>query len=120
MGAGKDGRGIAIAIVGIGAPKLRALTISGAAGGNDLAGVFITPGYLQVGDKHSDEDEVTMNGASVSAFNNVKGTQKGVTIGIFNYAKKQRGIQLGLLNYVKDNPKGLRLLPVFNTHFGGK
>jgi hypothetical protein len=48
----------------------------------------------------------------------IKGTQKGITIGVFNYARKQRGFQLGLLNYVKDNPKGLRLLPIFNTHFG--
>ncbi len=119
MGSGKEIKGIAIAGIGIGSPKVRALTISAAAGGKDLAGVFISPAYLQVGGKDMDEDEVTMNGASISAFNNVKGTQKGVTIGIFNYAKKQRGIQLGLLNYVKDNPKGLRILPVFNTHFGG-
>jgi hypothetical protein len=120
MGAGKEIKGIAIAGIGIGSPKIRALTISAAAGGMDLAGVFIAPAYFQVGSKHADDDEVAMSGAAISAFNNVKGTQKGVTIGIYNSARKQRGLQLGLLNYVKDNPKGLRLLPVFNTHFGGK
>jgi hypothetical protein len=120
LGAGKSINGVAVAIIGIGAPTLRALTVSAAAGGKDIAGVFISPAYLQVGSKHDEEDDAVMNGASISACNNIKGTQKGVTIGIFNYATRQRGIQLGLLNYVKDNPKGLRLLPVFNTHFGSR
>ncbi|MEQ8425689.1 MAG: hypothetical protein RIA63_13320, partial [Cyclobacteriaceae bacterium] len=77
--------------------------------------------YFRVGDdKYEEEQSGSMKGASVSAFNHVKGTQKGVTIGIFNYARKQRGFQIGLLNYVKDNPRGLRLLPIFNFHFKDK
>lgn len=55
-----------------------------------------------------------------AAFNHVKGTQKGVTIGIFNWARKQQGVQIGIMNYVKENPRGLRMLPVFNTRFSKK
>ena len=47
----------------------------------------------------------------------MRGQQRGIAIGIFNYAHTVRGVQLGLLNYVRDNPKGLRLLPIFNTGF---
>lgn len=58
-----------------------------------------------------------LDGVAVSAWNHVRGEQRGLTIGIFNYARTLRGLQLGLLNYVRSNPKGLRLLPVFNTGF---
>ncbi len=119
-GAGKELSGLAIAGIGVGSPKIRALVIAPAAGGNDIAGLFIVPAYLQAGTKDSNEEEVSMSGVSISAVNMIKGTQKGVAIGVFNYARKQRCFQLGLLNYVKDNPKGLRLLPVFNAHFGGR
>jgi hypothetical protein len=58
-----------------------------------------------------------LDGVAVSPWNNVRGEQRGLTIGIFNYARTLHGLQLGLLNYVRSNPKGLRLLPVFNTGF---
>lgn len=121
IGAGTEIKGLAIAAVGVGSPKMRAIVISPTAGGNDIKGLFITPAYLQVGNKNSsEEDNVVMKGISVSAFNHIRGQQKGLTLGVFNYARYQRGLQIGLLNYVKDNPKGLRLLPIFNAHFGKK
>jgi hypothetical protein len=58
-----------------------------------------------------------LNGLSVAAHNDVRGRQNGVAIGIYNYARELKGVQLGLLNYVRSNPKGLRLLPIFNTGF---
>lgn len=58
-----------------------------------------------------------LDGIAVSPWNNVRGQQRGIAIGLFNYAHTVRGIQLGLLNYVRDNPRGLRLLPLFNTGF---
>jgi hypothetical protein len=119
-GSGKELSGIAIAGIAAGSPRVRALIIAPAAGGNDIAGFFIVPVYLQAGSKDSNEEDVKMGGVSIGAVSMIKGTQKGVTIGVFNYARKQRGFQLVLLNYVKDNPKGLRLLPVFNMHFGSK
>ena len=61
-----------------------------------------------------------LDGVAVSPWNSVRGEQRGLTIGIFNYARTLHGLQLGLLNYVRSNPKGLRLLPIFNTGFGGR
>jgi hypothetical protein len=58
-----------------------------------------------------------LRGLSVASWNDVRGVQRGITIGIYNYARAIRGVQIGLLNYVRSNPKGLRLLPIFNTKF---
>jgi hypothetical protein len=58
-----------------------------------------------------------LKGSGAASFNYVQGDLKGLTIGIFNYAHQVKGIQLGVLNYVRDNPKGLKFLPLFNTGF---
>ena len=58
-----------------------------------------------------------MAGLAVSSFNYIKGTMKGVSIGIVNYAHQLKGIQIGLINIVKSNPKLTRILPVINVHF---
>jgi len=43
----------------------------------------------------------------------------GIQIGIVNYCNDaQYGIQLGLLNIIKNNPRGLRYIPLVNFHFG--
>ncbi|HEY5825584.1 MAG TPA: hypothetical protein VIT44_14515, partial [Cyclobacteriaceae bacterium] len=98
-------------------------------GGLDVKGLIIAPAYMKVGfvNKNWHDGEMTveykegvMKGVSISAFNHITGTQRGLAIGVFNFATTQRGLQLGVLNYVKDNPKGLRLLPIFNMHFGKK
>lgn len=118
IGAGTEIKGLAIAAIGVGSPRMRAIIVSPTAGGNDIKGLFIVPAYLQVGNKNStEEDNVVMKGISISAFNHIRGVQKGLTFGVFNYTRSQRGLQIGVLNYVKDNPKGLRLLPFFNAHF---
>ena len=37
---------------------------------------------------------------------------------ILDYAWRiEKGVQIGLVNIVRDNPKNLRVLPVFNTKF---
>ena len=58
-----------------------------------------------------------LNAQYVNIPSDIRGTQKGISIGIFNYTWDIAGIQLGILNYVKSNPKGLRMLPIFNTKF---
>ena len=57
-----------------------------------------------------------LGGVSISSVNYVDGPQIGVSIGIVNYARELRGFQLGLLNIAKNNPRGLRVLPVLNAH----
>jgi hypothetical protein len=122
IGAGEAVSGLAVAGIGVGSPTVRGIVISPAAGGNNLKGFMIVPAYLRVGDpKNTDSDHdgpaAIMKGVSISAFNHIMGSFNGLSIGIFNYAYHQRGLQLGILNHVKDNPPGLRWLPIFNTSF---
>lgn len=55
-----------------------------------------------------------MNGVGVAGWNDVRGPQRGLTIGIYNYARTLSGVQIGLINHVRDNPPGRRILPIIN------
>ncbi|MFO0585543.1 MAG: hypothetical protein U0229_24945 [Anaeromyxobacter sp.] len=110
LGAGGGLDGIAVAGLGLGAPRIRGIAAALAVGGVDLTGIFLAPAYLHV------EPQGRMTGVSVSAFNRILGEQRGVAIGLFNYAAHLEGVQLGLLNYAGNNPPGLRWLPVANAH----
>jgi len=126
IGAGEEIKGITIAGIGIGSKKVTGLTISAAVGGMDVKGIMIAPAWLRIGDHQKLDDgtievkEGTMTGLSISAYNKIRGDQKGVAIGVVNYSTRVKGIQFGLINIVKENPKGLRVLPIFNTRFGKK
>jgi len=122
VGAGETLAGINIAGIALGAPKVKGFSLAAAVGGSQVTGVIIAPVYFTVRGSGFDDldNEPIMTGLSISAFNHIQGIQKGVTIGIFNYAHKVKGIQIGLLNYNRNNPKGLRLLPIFNTEFRKK
>jgi hypothetical protein len=124
IGAGEEVKGITVAGIGVGSRKVTGLTIAAAVGGMDVKGIMIAPAWLRVGDNHKRDDgtmevrEGVMTGLSISAYNRIKGEQKGVALGVVNYATRVKGIQFGLINIVKENPKGLRVLPIFNTRFG--
>jgi hypothetical protein len=48
----------------------------------------------------------------------LRGSLNGLAIGIVNYAwTLAKGLQIGVVNIIRDNPKGLKVLPVFNTNF---
>ena len=116
IGAGESLTGINIAGVGMGSQKIRGINVALAIGGQRVSGITLAPAFMKVGEG----SDSAMNGISVSAVNVVKGDQNGVTIGVVNTAHSLRGIQIGLINYVRDNPRGLRFLPILNMHFGGK
>ncbi|HVE78242.1 MAG TPA: hypothetical protein VNA89_05255 [Gemmatimonadaceae bacterium] len=59
-----------------------------------------------------------LGGISVAAYNDVRGPQHGLSVGVVNRARSLRGVQLGLLNHVSDNPPLLRWMPVANVRFG--
>lgn len=61
-------------------------------------------------------DNGSLTGFSASVFNNIKGRQTGVSLGVFNYAYELNGIQIGLINYVRDNSR-YKILPIINAHF---
>lgn len=129
VGAGEELKGIAISLLAAGSPKVSALVIAPVSGGQEMRGFFISPAYMKVGytrkttnesGEVSEDIEGTFKGISFSAFNHIKGDQKGVAVGVVNHTHSIKGFQVGLINIVKDNPKGLRVLPIFNTRFGKK
>lgn len=110
-GAGGTIRGLVVSGAAAGAPAIRGVMLSGlAAGGEDVVGAVVAPAYFRVGDGGR------FKGASVSAFNYIKGEQHGLAIGILNIARRLNGVQLGLINYARNNPRGLKLLPIINVH----
>jgi hypothetical protein len=116
VGTIEEGRFTGINVAGVATftdGEMRGLNAAGVAAvvRGRLQGIGLAAGTVKVS---------ALDGVAVSAWNNVRGEQRGLTIGIFNYAQTIHGLQLGLLNYVRSNPKGLRLLPVFNTGFGGR
>jgi hypothetical protein len=56
-------------------------------------------------------------GFGVAGYNEVRGTQRGIVIGLFNTAEVLRGLQIGLLNHAGNNPPPFRWLPILNAHF---
>jgi len=128
LGAGKRLVGINVGGIGVGAGDLLAgLTVSGlAAGSTEIHGLTIAGGVvggqtltglqLAGGMVHVIKNG-SLRGCAVSPFNYIRGTQIGLSIGIVNYAWSVRGVQIGLVNIVRNNPRGLKILPVFNTSF---
>ena len=57
-----------------------------------------------------------LEGASISVYNRVVGTQRGLAIGLLNYARELHGVQLGVLNIAGNNRGVAHVLPVINLH----
>jgi len=55
-------------------------------------------------------------GVGVGSLVRVRDTQRGITIGLLNLARRLHGVQVGLLNHARNNPRGLQWLPVLNLH----
>jgi len=110
LGAGNRMQGVFAAGVGAAAPSIVGLTAGAAIGSEHYTGMALAPAYFRI------TDGGRLRGGSVSAFNHVKGTQRGLTIGLFNFARVLNGVQLGVLNYAGNNPRWLRLLPGLNVN----
>jgi hypothetical protein len=108
IGAGGTLKWVSLAAVGIGAPRIEGLAIASAVGGQDVRGIVLAPVYFKI------VNGGRMNGLNVSAWNDVRGIQQGLAIGIFNYAHTLDGVQIGLLNYAGNKRRGTRLLPLVN------
>jgi hypothetical protein len=103
---------VTIAGLAAGSEEIRGLTIAGGAvGGKILKGLQVAGGVVHV------IKDGSFYGCAVSPFNYIRGSQTGVAFGIVNYAWTVKGVQIGLVNIVRDNPAGLKVLPVFNTSF---
>lgn len=116
-GAGGTLRGLVIGGFGAGAPVIRGIVLGGiGAGGHDVKGGILAPLYFKI---ESEEDGPLgrVSGITLSAFNHVKGEQFGLSLGLLNFAWELNGVQIGVINYAGNNPKGLRLLPLFNKNW---
>jgi hypothetical protein len=109
VGSGGTLKGISIAGLGVGAPRVEGLVLSAAAGAVNAKAAVIAPLYFRI-------EEGTFTGGSISSVNYIKGAQRGLTIGLFNYARQLHGVQVGLIN-VLDSPRGRRVLPIVNAQF---
>ncbi len=61
-------------------------------------------------------DSHALTGVSVSAYNRVRGPQRGLTIGLYNSAYELHGVQVGVLNRAKNNRAPFKILPLVNLH----
>ena len=75
--------------------------------GASINGVVISPVRTRTWDLH---------GPSVAGYNRIKGDQFGLTIGLYNYARRLHGVQFGLINNARNNRGLLRILPLVNVH----
>ena len=105
--------GLGFGAGGIGAPSIKGINVALFVGGVEAKGIQIAPAYFRV----QGDEGGSMTGVSVSAFNHIKGSQRGLAIGIFNYALECKGVQIGVLNHIASNPSGLRWLPLINASF---
>ncbi|MBD3414088.1 MAG: hypothetical protein GF421_06640 [Candidatus Aminicenantes bacterium] len=113
VGAGEKLTGINIGGLGCGAPEVTGISIGGlGVGGKYLKGIHLSAGTII-----TDKSGGVMTGLAVSSFNYIRGDQVGLSIGIVNYAWNVKGVQIGLVNIVRNNPQGLKVLPLFNTSF---
>ena len=111
-GAGGELKGLTICGFGAGAPAVKGITIAGfGVGGEHINGITMALGTILI------QDDGEVKGFGASGFNYIKGTQNGLFIAVVNYAYHLKGVQIGLINIARNNPKGLKILPVFNAHF---
>lgn len=110
VGADGDCRGIGIGGVGVGAGgTLRGIMVAGiGVGAEEMRGLALAPVLFRT------ERGGRLIGGSISAVNAVRGEQRGITVGVVNYARSLQGAQLGIVNVVRDNPRGRRVLPILN------
>lgn len=111
-GSGGTMRGFALAGAAAGAPRVRGIVVSSVVGGHDVHAGVLAPLYFRL-ESEENGDLGLFRGVSVSALNHVKGEQRGLTIGLFNYAWELRGVQVGVINCAESN-RGLKCLPLVN------
>ena len=57
-----------------------------------------------------------LSGVAVAGYNDIRGKQQGLTIGVYNSADELHGVQIGLLNSARNNRGIFQFLPLINIH----
>lgn len=112
LGVGGNLRGITVAGLGAGVGgKVTGLAVAGLGiATTEANAIVITPGFFRA--KRSDGDAKAA-GVFVATVNAVQGEQRGLSIGVVNFARSLKGVQLGVLNIVADG-RAPRVLPLVN------
>jgi hypothetical protein len=111
IGVGSGGRikGVGLGGVGVGAPTIEGVAIGGiGVGGHDVHAMVLTGAYFKV------DSAGSFRGGALAAVNNIRGQQRGLVLGLFNYARELHGTQIGLIN-VSDNDGSRRVLPIISV-----
>jgi hypothetical protein len=108
-GAGERVKGIAVAGLGVGTPAIEGLVVTPI-----VRTVNARGGVVAISFKAHDKDaEANVEGFFVAPVNDIRGMQRGISIGVVNYARALKGIQIGVVNIVTDG-RGPRIMPVIN------
>jgi hypothetical protein len=67
----------------------------------------VAPAYFRI------ETAGVLRGMSVAAFNDIRGEQRGLCIGLLNIANELHGLQVGVINIAR-NKTSFSVLPLFN------
>ena len=118
LGAGAGGtlRGLTVAGLGAGAPTVRGIVLSAiAAGGHDVKGGVLAPAWFKIESEDDGRGEMgRVSGVTVSAFNQIKGQQFGLSLGLINFAWELNGVQIGVINIAEKSRSGIKVLPLVN------
>ena len=68
----------------------------------DATGLLLAAGSVRI--EHGE-----VRGVTASAFNQIKGRQRGLAIGVVNYAGNLTGLQLGVVNYAATAVSGVQI-----------
>ncbi len=111
VGAGDALKGLGIGGLGVGAgDSMTGLAVAGiGVGSSNVTGLSVSGAYTRV-------EGGALRGLSISAHNDIRGTQRGVVIGLYNYTRHLDGVQIGVLNFARNNPVWARILPVLNLN----
>ena len=109
IGAGEHLRYVSIAGLGVGAPRITGLAAALGVGGEQIEGVVLAPAYFRLATGGE------IRGVTVSAYNDVRGAQHGLAIGLLNITEELHGLQIGLINIARNKAR-FPVLPLFNYH----
>ncbi len=124
--AGTEARGIVAAGLSVVAgTTLRGIGVAGLStvGGTGIEGLGAAIAHVRGGEYiegvavslWNRTDDLT--GVAVGFANTVEYEQRGLTIGLFNYAEELHGVQLGVINIAANNRGIFKMLPLVNLHF---
>jgi hypothetical protein len=110
LGVGGELTGLAIAGAGVGASSFDGVILTGlGAGAGSGRGFVLAPAYFRIAEGGS------FGGVSVSAYNDIRGEQRGLVIGLLNITEELHGVQIGLINIAR-NKERFPVLPLVNYH----